>query len=194
MRKEEIMKRFLSWLTLVVGYLIYELVIVLDLFFITYLLSLYDELSAFLKIIVIILGGSFALGLIIYPIIYGATFTVEFSESLYESKKGTRYILSGILILIITILDIIDDFSVKYIFILIFGIILIYFGIEKYKIFKTLKLLGKNLNTSKKRKSISEGEKIKTIYKCPDCGKRVKHGADNCQKCGCNLDWSDDDD
>ncbi len=93
-----------------------------------YIAGLYAQLSAFLKIIVIIVGGSFILGLALTPLWYGIPLTYSASEAVCPSKRGDGYIVVGVLIVISCILEIISGFMLRDILIGIYGIALIIYG------------------------------------------------------------------
>lgn len=122
------MKRFLSWLALIGCYVLFCVVVQLDTLLIGYMLNLYHELSPFLKLVILIIGGSFTLGLTLAPIYYGAILTVAWCENIYPSKKGARYTALGILIVVCCVLEAIYDFSIRDVIIGIYGIVLIFHG------------------------------------------------------------------
>ena len=97
------MKRFLSWLALLVFVVLIGLLTNLVVWFSSYLLSLYLQLSAFLKLVIILFGGGILLGIVFAPIMYGIPLTVSLCEKINESKKGARYIVMGIFILLYSI-------------------------------------------------------------------------------------------
>lgn len=122
------MKRFLSWLTLVGCYIAFCLIVTLDMTLLAYIAGLYYQLSAFFKLIVIIVGGSFILGLALAPLWYGIPLTYSASEAVCPSKRGDRYVIMGVLILVSCVLEIISNFAIRYILIAIYGIALIICG------------------------------------------------------------------
>ena len=122
------MKRFFSWLTLIACYILFCLIVALDMALLSYISSLYGHLSPFLKIIVIIVGGSFILGLAFAPLWYGIPLTYAASEAVCPSKRGARYLIIGIIIIVTCILDILSKFMVRDIVIAIYGIALIAYG------------------------------------------------------------------
>lgn len=119
------MKRFLAWLALVGCYIAFCFVIGLDMALVKYLASLYVQLSAFLKLVIIIVGGSFVFGLATAPLFYGIPLTYAACEAICPSRRGVRYIVMGILILICCVLEAINGFLLRDIFIGIYGIALI---------------------------------------------------------------------
>jgi hypothetical protein len=93
-----------------------------------YIAGLYYQLSAFLKLIVIIVGGSFILGIALAPLWYGIPLTYSASEAVCPSKRGDRYVVMGVLILAGCVLEIITGFMLRDILIGIYGIALIIYG------------------------------------------------------------------
>ena len=122
------MKRFLSWLTLIGCYIAFCLIASLDMALLGYIAGLYYQLSAFLKLIVIIVGGSFILGIALAPLWYGIPLTYSASEAVCPSKRGDRYVVMGVLILVGCVLEIITGFMLRDILIGIYGIALIIYG------------------------------------------------------------------
>jgi hypothetical protein len=122
------MKRFLSWLTLIGCYIAFCLIVSLDMALLGYIAGLYYQLSAFLKLIVIIVGGSFILGIALAPLWYGIPLTYSASEAVCPSKRGDRYVVMGVLILAGCVLEIITGFMLRDILIGIYGIALIIYG------------------------------------------------------------------
>ncbi len=98
MNKTGKMRRFLAWLTLVGCWWLFSLIVALDMLLLTYLLSLFVELTTFLKLVVIILGGSFFLGLAIAPLWYGIPLTLYLSQKVCPTRYGDRYVIFGVLI------------------------------------------------------------------------------------------------
>ncbi|HOR13717.1 MAG TPA: hypothetical protein PKX46_07290, partial [Clostridia bacterium] len=62
------MKRFLSWLALVGCYIIFGIILSLDMELLAYIVNLYSQLSAFLKLVIIIFGGSTIVGFALAPL------------------------------------------------------------------------------------------------------------------------------
>lgn len=122
------MKRVLSWLVLAVCYFVLCVIANLDVALLKYLIGLYSELSAFLKLVIIILGGSFFAGLAIAPALYGVPLTVALCEKIHPSKKGARYIVFGIFVLLCCLFEAITTFMLRDILIGIYGIALIITG------------------------------------------------------------------
>lgn len=123
------MKRFLSWLTLIGCYLVVCIWVSIVLSIAWNLLSLYATLSAFLKIIVTVIGGTFFLSLLFAPVFYGASFTVALSEKVRESNTGMRYIILGIIVIISCILEAFTGFMVRDVIIGLYGALVIHQGV-----------------------------------------------------------------
>ena len=92
-----IAKRFLSWLVLVGCYILVCLLVALDISVMAYIASLYSGLSAFLKLVVIIIGGTFILSLAITPIYYGSMFTLRGATEYMKVKKVQDLLCSAFL-------------------------------------------------------------------------------------------------
>lgn len=121
-------KRVLSWLVLLGCYILFVAVVVLDLLLFSYLSKLYFQLSPFLKIIVILIGGSTIIGLFVAPLFYGIPMTYAASEAVCPSRKGDRYIALGALIIVSCVINIIIHFRIQYVLIGIYGIALFVYG------------------------------------------------------------------
>lgn len=65
-----------------------------------YILSLYADCGSFAKILLILIGGSTFLGFLLTPLISGGEVTVSISNSICMTKKGFRYVIFGIILLI----------------------------------------------------------------------------------------------
>ena len=122
------MKRFLSWLALIGIAFLVDVVISLDFLFLKYLLSLYAQLTPFFKLVIILIGGTFFLGLLITPIYYGLILSWTASESICQSKKGLRYTVIGASVAALSALAAIGYFTIPDIIYGIYGILLIFFG------------------------------------------------------------------
>jgi hypothetical protein len=94
------MKRFLSWVVLYLISVIVSLVASLVVGIGYYLLGLVSELDTLWRIATYLLGGSAFLGFIFAPAYYGAFLSVLASEAIKPTKKGTRYCVLSILMLI----------------------------------------------------------------------------------------------
>ncbi len=128
------MRRILSWIVLILGYVAFGLVLALDLTIMDYFFELYDTLSAFLKLIILIIGSSFVFGLAITPLVYGIPLVHSASESICPSKKGVRYFCIGIFAVATVIINTIySGFYLSGIFYAIFGISFIVIGYSTMK-------------------------------------------------------------
>ena len=125
------MKRFLSWLTLIGCYIAFILVISLDMELLAFISKLYNQLSAFLKLIVLFIGGSSILGLTIAPLLYGIPITYHASEAVCPSRKGDRYVVMGVIIALTFVLNLISGFALDDLLYTIYGIALIFYGRSK---------------------------------------------------------------
>ena len=94
------MKRFISWIVLYLISVLTSLLTSLVIGIGGYIFSLVSSLNAFLEIIIYIVGGTTFLGLLISPAWYGAFLAVSASEAVKRSKKGTRYFVLSIYMLI----------------------------------------------------------------------------------------------
>ena len=92
-----------SWIVLPIMYYVVYFVGSLCSRFLLWVISEISVLSAFMKIILIIVGGSFFLGIIILPLFFGAAATVFASEKVYPSKNGTRYIVFSVILMTLTV-------------------------------------------------------------------------------------------
>lgn len=105
------MKRFLSWIVLIVMGYIVSLLTSLVMGLGAYIFALIDELNAFLKILIYLVGGTTLLSILIAPIYYGCMFTVPASESVKKSRKGLRYIIYSVYNLLMSVVYIILGFA-----------------------------------------------------------------------------------
>lgn len=122
------MKRFLSWVVLIACYLAFGLILNLDMMLLKYILGLYSSLGTFLKIVVLLLGGTTILGLAVAPLWYGIPLMKAASEKVYPSKNGLRYTVFGIYVIIASLCEAIMSFAIRDIFFLILGVALIWVG------------------------------------------------------------------
>ena len=126
------MKRFLSWVVLILFYFLFAVVLGLDQLLLGYVFNLYDQLGAFMKLVVIFVGGTFIGGLALAPLFYGIPFTYAASEAVCPSRKGVRYIVWGIFLVGGTIFSLLTNFYwsalIARIFVAIYGVGLIMYG------------------------------------------------------------------
>ena len=102
-----LMTRFLSWIFMFIfGWLVgmfTSLVVGIS----TYLLRLIGELDTIARLACYLIGGSAFISFIFAPICYGAPFCVHITESISKSRRGIRYIIYPIYMLITSIFYII---------------------------------------------------------------------------------------
>ena len=122
------MKRFLSWLVLIGCYLVFCIAVHIDIFLSAYAVYLYSQLSSFLKLLIIIIGGPCCLCISGAPLLFGVIWTHQASEYVCPSQLGVRYIIMGILIILCCILEAIVDLRLRDILIAVYGIALIVIG------------------------------------------------------------------
>ena len=122
------MKRFLSWLVLLGCYLAFAFLVSIYIPLINFVFDLYGSLNAFLKLLILIIGGSFLLGIVIAPVYYGIPLMHTASEAVCESRKGVRYTVFGIWVLTSTVLEAITGVMFRDIFFAILGISFIVIG------------------------------------------------------------------
>ena len=135
------MKRFLSWLALIGCYFLFCFIVALDMALLSYVLDLYSQLSAFLKLVILIIGGSFVLGIAFAPLFYGIPLIITACEAICPSKRGTRYTVFGIFVLVCCVAEIFMGFMLRDILIGIFAISLIVCGRSKAKDYKENNML-----------------------------------------------------
>lgn len=127
------MKRFFSWIVL---YLISSLTGILTSLMLSlgaYVLDLMSELSTFWRIVIYFFGGTSFLSLVFFPVYYGVFAAISASEAVKPSRRGLRYIVFSIYMLITGIIYIITGLTegtfhlntiimcIYYVMILIFG-------------------------------------------------------------------------
>ena len=129
------MKRFLSVLVLFAGYFAFYYISCLDGLLLSFIVDLYGRLSPFLKLLIIIFGGSFIGGIAFIPFSPGIPMLCGASESIYPSKRNLRYFFVGGYAIINMIFSIIYSHSVNFpcVWTLIFGIVLVITGFVKMK-------------------------------------------------------------
>ena len=98
------MRRFLSWVVLYLICCLTSLVEAVACKFGAYLLYLVNELSVFWRLVAYLFGGVTFLSIITLPIHYGSYFSFSASEAIAPSKKGTRYIVFSVYMLIISVI------------------------------------------------------------------------------------------
>lgn len=68
-----------------------------------YILRLIQDLGILLRIAIYLIGGSTFISLVLLPIFYGAPICVHLVELIHNSKKGSRYLVFSIYMLVTTI-------------------------------------------------------------------------------------------
>ena len=123
------MKRFLSWLVLIGCYILSCIAIHLGILLSAYAAYLYSQLSAFLKLLILIIGGPFCLCIACSPLFFSVIFTHQASEYVCPTRFGVRYIVMGILIILCCILEaVFAGLKLRDILITVYGIALIVIG------------------------------------------------------------------
>ena len=94
------MRRLLSWFVLCIISWLVRICTTLVVLLGAYVTYLIDELNLFLKILIFLFGGSALISILFLPVFYGSGLAFTASESICESKKGTRYIVLSIIMLL----------------------------------------------------------------------------------------------
>lgn len=89
------MKRFLSWLLLLVGMVILDIVFGLMTRLAMLIVGLLSGLSTWLIVVIVLVAGSAFIGIVTLPAMYGTGFLVELCERVCPTKKGTRYYVAA---------------------------------------------------------------------------------------------------
>lgn len=132
------MKRFLSWVVLYLVSCVTGLFTFLVLRGGFYILTLINDLSSFWRVVIYLFGGLTFLSIIFTPIYYGSVLTVLASEAVKNSKKGVRYIVFSIYMLITSVIYTIirmhqGSIPIVVIVMLIYYILLMIVGIKCLK-------------------------------------------------------------
>ena len=127
------MKRFLSWVVLLLISFVTNILTSLVLGVGFYVLDLVNELTTFWRIAAYLIGGSAFLSFLLFPAHYGALGAVTASEAIKHSNKGMRYVIFSSCMLAANILYMIreflnDSFPLAVIFMCIYYIMLIITG------------------------------------------------------------------
>lgn len=105
------MKRVLSWIVLL---LISCLISLLSSFvgmIRSYIFSFINELSTFLRVLIYVFGGTTFFSLLLLPVHYGSLLAISASEAIKNSKRGMRYVVFSVLMLITNAIYIIIGFT-----------------------------------------------------------------------------------
>lgn len=137
------MKRFLSWFVLVLCAYVFRVIIS---WFFIFALWLFDKIYGFSEVlfwVLVVLEGSGALMITIAALFYGSQLVVKASEAVKPSVGGTRYVVVGVLhivvygLLLLTLAAGVSRaplyYILAYVASVIFGIILIFSGSAKAK-------------------------------------------------------------
>lgn len=127
------MRRIVSWVVLYLISLLVSLLTSLVVGLASYALDFIQNLNTFLKIICYLFGGTTLLSFLFIPAIYGSFLTVFAVESIHNSKKGLRYIIFPVYMILTSIIYIFiglreDTFYFNQIIMCIYYILLIING------------------------------------------------------------------
>lgn len=98
----KVVRTFLSWVFLYIAYLVVGWIGSLLFRFGFWAWGEFLSLSAFLKLIIVCLGGGTFIGIIISSLFYVPVLTITLSEAIARSKCGTRYIVFGTIAILVT--------------------------------------------------------------------------------------------
>ena len=118
----------LAWIVLAVCYFIFCLIAALDISIIKYIISLYSQLSPFLKLVVMVIGWSFFIGITVTPAVWASQLTIVLCDKIQPSRRGLRYIIMSILVILCCIFEAISGFMPRDIIIGLYGIIILIAG------------------------------------------------------------------
>lgn len=102
------MKRFLSWLIIIGSFFVYSYVIRLFSRLVLIVIGKFLEMNLLAQIITIAVGGMSFLFILFFPVSFAASKTIEWSNSVCPSKRGTRFVFSAAAIIILSILELIS--------------------------------------------------------------------------------------
>lgn len=125
------MKRILSWLVVVLCFIAVCILSTLDYMLISWMFDVFGTLSLTAKILLLIIGGSFAAGLAIAPAGYGAFLTLTLSDKVCRSEKGIRYIVLGAVAAALYGYSMIKLFNFRDLLIAGYGVLLVVLGIAR---------------------------------------------------------------
>lgn len=133
------MRRFLSWIVLCAVSLLVEIVLSMAVRLGWYVVGLIGKLGTLLQIIVILFAGTSILSFFVFPVSYGMILALKASEAVCPTRKGTRYVLLGVSMLVIDLLCFFIDIvfrrmlSLNYLVACIYYIMIIFTGREYAK-------------------------------------------------------------
>ena len=125
------MKRFFSWVTLYLTFVVENLAVLVVAFASDWLIGELVDVNAILRWIIIIFAGSTILGIIFGVSFYGALFSCKLSQLVWKSQKGLRYCVMGgfffVYYIYLTVTSFINGSG--FIRILVNILLLVYFGL-----------------------------------------------------------------
>lgn len=111
------MKRFASWPVLIVFYVLVCFLFSLETNYIVSKFVDFSELALWRKIFYILLPGGAIIFTITMPVMYASVFTTSLCDKIHQSKKGSRYFVFGIFIVVscsISVISSIFDLANSY--------------------------------------------------------------------------------
>ena len=129
------MKRFLSWLTLIPSTILVILFTIISKSILGLIFGLLDGVGPIIRIIVYLIGGTATIGLAIAPIWYGSIITVAWSNYVSNSKRGTRFLVYGIILAILYVSDMLlfSGFTYNKTIMTLYSAALIFMGVASRK-------------------------------------------------------------
>ncbi len=163
------MKRVLSWVVLDLISVVVSLITSLIIEISVYILGLIGQLNIFLQILIYIFGGATIISFIIAPMHYGAGFAVFACESIKPTRKGTRYIVFPVYMLIASVINIVlslknQTFSLNMVIVCIYYIMLIIYGKESVEEKEDKDLAEKKLISEYEKSTEMTKELMKSCY------------------------------
>ena len=119
------MKRVLSWFVLLITCFIVLLVVHFSYIGTLYLIDFFWHNNLFVKILLFAFLGSTVFGWFCAVIFYGATLSFFASEAVYPSKKGTRYLVYSVVMLVLYLICMLIEFDTRQIIMSIFYVVLL---------------------------------------------------------------------
>lgn len=134
-------KVLFSWIVMVVIFIVAILLFALVIGLGRIIMNEISTWPVLIRIAIFIFGGlSYLFGLLIAPLFYGVPALIAISERVCPSKKGTRYVVFGIIITILYLGEFFirllkySSFEFDVLLIVVFGIALAYIGSHTNKI------------------------------------------------------------
>ena len=196
------MKRFLSWVVLLLISFVTNILTSLVLGVGFYVLDLVNELTTFWRIAAYLIGGSAFLSFLLFPAHYGALGAVTASEAIKHSNKGMRYVIFSSCMLAANILYMIreflnDSFPLAVIFMCIYYIMLIITGKASVRLRneeahvqnQTEKPVNKQYTFSSPEENfrnvdLRKSENVSQKSYCRICGSLIETKTKKCPGCG----------